>query len=116
MAVVIVVSLLPLRVGYSGTPRSASVLAMARRTHVIAHIFAFGVPAFVFSMFLRRPARRLLCVCGLAGLGLLIEYCQHVIYHNPLETWDVRDDFLAVLGGYLLATLFRMLVSWRARQ
>jgi type II secretory pathway component PulK len=35
-------------------------------------------------------------------LGLSLEYLQHLIYRNPMEWWDVRDDGLAILAAHAI--------------
>jgi hypothetical protein len=46
-----------------------------------------------------------LVALSLAFCGFLIEWLQHVMYGNPLEIADVRDDVVASVGGYVLALL-----------
>jgi hypothetical protein len=40
-------------------------------------------------------------------LGLSLEYLQHLIYHNAMEWWDVRDDALAILAAFTIYHLTR---------
>ena len=47
---------------------------------------------------------------GVFLLGLSLEYLQHLIYRNPMEWRDVRDDTLAILAAFALYQFAR----WRA--
>ncbi len=51
-------------------------------------------------------ASRVLALASVAALGVLIEWLQHLVFANPLETWDIRDDTYAALVGFLCALLF----------
>jgi hypothetical protein len=73
----------------------------ANRRHRIVHWLSFGGLAFVLGLLGRNTRQRVLGSAAVAGLGLGIEYLQHVIYMNPLETWDIRDDLRASLVGLI---------------
>ncbi len=71
----------------------------ANRRHRIVHWVSFGGLAFVLALLGRNTKQRVLASATAAGLGVAIEYLQYVIYVNPLETWDIRDDLCASLVG-----------------
>ena len=71
----------------------------ANNRHRILHWVSFGGLAFVFGILGRNTKQRVLAAVTVAALGLGIEYLQHVIYLNPLETWDIRDDLWACTAG-----------------
>jgi len=111
-----ITSLLPLdryKLGMASTDRSAAVAVKQR--HRIAHWLSFGGLAFLLALLGRNTRQRCLTAAAVATLGLLIEFLQHVIYANPLETWDIRDDLWASLVGLVGAFVFlgtkRMLSS-----
>jgi hypothetical protein len=83
--------------------RSAAILA--RQRHRALHWLSFGGLAFLVTLLGRNRRERLLAPAAVAGLGVSIEYLQHVIYANALETWDIRDDLFACLAGLLCALL-----------
>ena len=41
-------------------------------------------------------------VLGIFGLILAIEISQHLLYKNPFEWWDVRDDTIGVTAAWML--------------
>jgi hypothetical protein len=40
-------------------------------------------------------------------LGGIIEVLQHLIYHNQMEWWDVRDDGVSAIAAILLGHAIR---------
>jgi hypothetical protein len=101
-----VVSLSPvyrLRVGLIAGKPSRQI--MAKRNHRLAHWIAFGVLSFFLALLGKSSSRRIAAFVGIAAFGALIELLQHVIYINPLETWDIRDDIYGALAGFLGATV-----------
>jgi hypothetical protein len=112
MVLLVSFSLMPMDMRLALTPIDLVTPDRVHLVHVTAHIIAFGVPAFATALLLRRRAQQLTLLGGLGGLGLAIEWCEHAIYLGPLETWDMRNDLFAVVGGYLLATLLRPLFSF----
>jgi len=95
-------SLLPMDIRFALTPSGMITPDRAHLLHVTAHIIAFGVPAYAIALLFRRRTQQLALLCGVAAVGLAIEWCQHAIYFGPLETWDMRTDVCAVFGVYLL--------------
>jgi len=101
-----VVSISPLnrtKMGFASANRGS--VTAANQRHRIAHWLAFGSLAFLLSLLGRNIPQRLLTTASVAALGVLIELVQHALYHNPVETWDIRDDAYASLAGLLLALL-----------
>jgi hypothetical protein len=64
-------------------------------THRGIHFLAFGGAAFLLMLLSRNLRQEIRVVVGVCLLGLSLEYLQHLIYHNLMEWWDVRDDALA---------------------
>jgi len=90
------------------------------RPHAIAglhrgiHLLAFGVGAFLLFSLSRTWRQQALSALATCSLGLLLEYLQHMIYRNPMEWWDVRDDTFAVVLAFLvmhIALMFRSRTS-----
>ena len=107
MIVLTVGSLSPMsryRLGLASANPSAVATVLARRRHRIAHWLCFGGLAFLLALLGRNTRQRVLAATAVAALGLLIEYFQHTIYSNPIETWDVRDDTCASLAGLIVAS------------
>jgi hypothetical protein len=107
--VVFIFSLLPLDRVALGTRfayNSAGIVAsVVRRRHHLVHLVAFALPSLFLTAVVRGSGRRVLVALSLAFCGFLIEWLQHVMYGNPLEIADVRDDVVASVGGYVLALL-----------
>ncbi len=78
----------------------------ANNHHRLLHWMSFGGLAFAFGLLGRNTKQRVLAAGAVAGLGLTIEYLQHVIYSNPLETWDIRDDLWACSVALAAVLLF----------
>jgi hypothetical protein len=104
ITVVVAISLQPLR------PPHGSGLS---RLHRPAHFLLFGFTAFILSrLFAAINWRQLpryiasrpwvIAIVSTAALGLAIELLQHLIYHNQMEWWDVRDDAIAAALAILL--------------
>jgi hypothetical protein len=98
--------------GFASADRGT--VAAANHRHRIAHWLSFGSLAFLLAIISRTLPQRLLTTTAVVSLGIAIEWVQHIIYHNPVETWDIRDDAYAALAGLLLA-LFAISVK-RTRQ
>lgn len=86
----------------------------ANRRHRIVHWVSFGGLAFVLALLGRNTKQRVLASATAAGLGVVIEYLQCVIYLNALETWDIRDDLCASLVG-LTGALCLIHISGRSK-
>lgn len=70
--------------------------------HQVSHLISFGaagVMLFALSNDSRQAWRAAL---GILCLAVAIETSQHLLYKNPFEWWDVRDDTIGVLFGGVL--------------
>jgi hypothetical protein len=73
--------------------------------HRELHWLAFAMAAFLLFA-LSRSRRQAICGAIAAfTFGLCLEFLQHLIYRNPMEWWDVRDDAFAVLGAFAIYRL-----------
>lgn len=68
--------------------------------HRELHWLAFAVAAWLLFALSRSRRQAIGSALAVFGLGLGLEFLQHLIYRNPLEWWDVRDDTLAVLVAF----------------
>ncbi len=75
------------------------------RLHFWGHGVIFGTIAFLVISVGASRKTRLFLFAGLLLLGWGIEYMQHVINHEALESSDVLVDFAGVCLGSLLARL-----------
>jgi len=76
------------------------------------HLVAFAITALLLWRWStgsgHGSSRRAVLVAGLqaalctAALGAIIETLQHVMYNNPMEWWDLRDDALSAFVTILL--------------
>ena len=96
VAALVLVSLQPAR------PSAGTSLSLLHRPF---HFVAFAVTALLLCRWLRNAGKAMVATIL---LGFAIELLQHLIYRNPIEWWDVRDDAMAAAGALLLA-------SWLAR-
>jgi hypothetical protein len=77
--------------------------------HRQTHLLAFAGAAFLLLFSFRTIRQRIRSAACLVIPAVLLELCQHMLYHGPIEWRDVADDTLAVflcVGGIL----------WRMRQ
>ena len=99
-------SLLPvnrIRVGTQSNTRSTQVAA--RSKHRILHWLVFGSLSLLLALLGRSFATRLFGLSGVIALGVLIEWCQHLIFGFRLEVWDIKDDTYGSVIGFGIATL-----------
>jgi hypothetical protein len=76
--------------------------------HRSFHLVAFAITALLFRRciagheFFGTGASSirasLQAVLATIATGLVIETLQHLMYHIPMEWWDVRDDSIAAIG------------------
>ena len=79
--------------------------------HRLYHLISFGSTAYLLSLIARDTRERLAAASFVIFLGLTLEFFQHIVFHIPLEWWDVRDDTLGVLAAALLIRLNPLKVS-----
>jgi hypothetical protein len=75
--------------------------------HRAIHWLAFGGAAFLQLLLSRNRRQEMCSVIATCLLGLSLEYLQHLIYHIPMEWYDVRaeNDALAALVALALYRL-----------
>ena len=73
--------------------------------HLGIHWLAFAVLSLLLLILSRTRRQEVFGVVAACLLGLSLEYLQHLIYRNPMEWHDVRDDSLAVLAAFALYRL-----------
>lgn len=70
--------------------------------HQLWHMASFGA-AGAMLLALSRNARQVLAAAlGIFCLAVAIETSQHLLYKNPFEWWDVRDDTIGVAFAWML--------------
>jgi hypothetical protein len=77
---------------------------------------AFGVLSFLLAVLCRNPSRQLMALACVVALGALIEGLQHLMYENPFETWDLRDDTYGALSGFFAALLLLAITRRQSNQ
>ncbi len=70
--------------------------APVHNLHREFHLLAFGITALLIR---RKPWQSVLLTIA---LGVIIEFLQHLIYHLPLEWWDIRDDAIGAIFAITL--------------
>jgi hypothetical protein len=68
--------------------------------HRELHWVAFGGAALLLFGLSRSRRHAIWSAIAICALGFSLEFLQHQMYRNPIEWWDVRDDFLAVLAAF----------------
>jgi hypothetical protein len=69
------------------------------------HWLAFAGAAFLLLLLSRNRRQEIRGAVAACLLGLSLEYVQHLVYRNPMEWRDVRDDTFAVLAAFALYQL-----------
>lgn len=64
--------------------------------HRELHFLAFAITALLIP---RKPLQSLTLT---VAFGVTLEFLQHLIYHNPMEWWDVRDDAIGATAAIIL--------------
>lgn len=70
--------------------------------HRVAHVFSFGAAALMLLALGTDGKSESLAAAGVLCLAIAIETSQHLLYKNPLEWGDVRDDTIGILIAALL--------------
>ncbi len=73
------------------------------RFHSWGHLFAFATVAFVALRAASSRQTRWLLFLGTLFFGLGIEVAQHIVYAEPVETFDILVDVTGVVLGSLAA-------------
>jgi len=70
--------------------------------HPIFHVLAFGAAAVMLFVLSRNGKQISTAALGVFCLVLAIETGQHLLYKNPFEWWDVRDDTIGIALAWML--------------
>ena len=107
IGLIIIGSFLPgevkIAIGTTTGPRaSAAVRVRTSLEHRLVHVAEFGIAAVLLSVVSVRTRQRVWFALALAGLGLALEWLEHLAGRGVLEWWDVRDDTYGVCLGSVL--------------
>jgi len=80
--------------------------------HREIHWLAFAGASLLLFLLSRTRTQETLRAIAILLLGFCLEFAQHLIYRNPVEWRDVRDDALAILLAFVL---YRLTGSWKPR-
>ena len=83
-----------------------SVWPLVPLRHRIMHFFAFGALALLLVIATGKTKSRLLVTAAVVAFGFGIEYAQYRIFAGVFEWWDLRDDTLGAIAGFVIG-------SWR---
>jgi hypothetical protein len=70
--------------------------------HQISHLISFGAAALMLLALSRNAKQASTAALGIFFLAVAIETSQHLLYKNPFEWWDVRDDTIGVAFAWTL--------------
>jgi hypothetical protein len=84
--------------------------SLVRSAHREIHYLAFAGGALLLFCLSQSRRQESLAAAATLMLGVSIETLQHIIYHNPMEWWDIRDDGLAILAALVL---YRFAGAWK---
>jgi hypothetical protein len=73
--------------------------------HRLVHLAAFGCTSLLLIALARTRKQRIAALALVIATGFGIEFLEDYIYHCGLEVWDVRDDTVAALLGYMFSRL-----------
>ena len=98
----IAVSLQPIRPGAESP---------VHQMHRHFHFAAFSLTAFLLWRLLPGIKAALVSI----AIGLFIEVMQYLLYHGPMEWWDVRDNTISAIVTILLLHTARALINSQKR-
>jgi uncharacterized membrane protein len=70
--------------------------------HRFGHVLAFVTVTLLLASSVASLRARFALAAVLVCFGYLLEYCEHIIYNNPLEHSDVLIDALGVVFGLII--------------
>jgi hypothetical protein len=74
--------------------------------HRLYHLGSFGLTTLAFLLLARGIHSEIKCATWMMALGCLIESTQCLMAQPHLvEWWDIRDDFYAIAGTFLLVQI-----------
>jgi hypothetical protein len=93
-----VLSLLPLS--------TKQAIGTTGRLHHIGHIIAFVILMYTWGSDALTPRGIVKRAIMLAGTAILLESAQTVIYGNPFEFYDLLNDGVGIILGFVAITAF----------
>jgi hypothetical protein len=70
--------------------------------HQLSHLVSFGTAGLMLFALSRNIKQVWTAALGIICLVLAIETSQRLLYRNPFEWWDVRDDTIGVAFAWML--------------
>jgi hypothetical protein len=107
ITVVIAGSLLPGSASvhfHASENETAQVRQRANLAHRFIHFVAFGSSFLVLSLLATGRREELEAAFEVMAIGCIIELIQYLVYSHRqvFEWWDVRDDAIGIIAGFLL--------------
>ena len=79
--------------------------SIVKSVHREIHWVGFAAPAILQFVVSRSRRQEVLSAFAIFFLGLSLEVLQHLIYRNPMEWFDIRDDGLAIFTAFAIYRL-----------
>jgi len=70
--------------------------------HQLLHLVLFGAAGVMLFALSQNTKQVWTAAVGIFFLAVAIEISQHLLYKNPFEWWDVRDDTIGVAFAWML--------------
>ena len=70
--------------------------------HNVWHVTFFGAVGVMLCALSRNGRQASTAALGIFCLAVAIETGQHLLYKDPFEWWDVRDDTIGVAFAWML--------------
>jgi uncharacterized membrane protein len=70
--------------------------------HQVLHVVLFGAAALMLAALSRTGKQASTAALAIFALAVAIETSQHLLYKDPFEWWDVRDDTIGVAFAWML--------------
>ena len=87
---------------YAALHRVDSYIPSSYLIHRLEHVFAFGVLAILLFPLCRNSGERWTMVAGFTVVAMMTELGEYLLFPQPFEWWDLRDDGLGFLLAFLL--------------
>jgi peptidoglycan/LPS O-acetylase OafA/YrhL len=80
-------------------------IGTAGSLHRAYHFLAFGFTALLLLSAQRNRRRQLLACLAMLALAIALEVLEHLIYGQPTEWWDIRDDSFGIGLAFVFGQL-----------
>jgi hypothetical protein len=70
--------------------------------HQVWHVVSFGAAGLMLFALSRNAKQASTAALGIFCLTVAIETSQHLLYKNPFEWWDVREDTIGIAFAWML--------------